>query len=325
MESSTNWRGFQEKNYPGEHLTLEELRNRRAENGYIYSTMPDYPRPQFHLFYVKHDTNRVGLEGIHADKGFRSGIRSGSEDPCLWWSMVVTPKDIQSAEDRMLEETYPDRTEEQRLMQPRFLADFATSAAFRETSRLGSFRFTFTLREVLDAYGEQFCDGKKPVMRVYKTTMYKKEIMYAVLVHSPKLNGEFSHFPLLTDDASPVCGYNKEAGHMIWKAEAMCDTHRYRLMRADTENRMTAEPWNEFPKYFVWDNVTLAFHVGDEVWTFGRDKLRDSLTISSPDCITIGTEFFDRPAALRIVQRLWPEYQEDRVEPDQDVEERGKY
>ncbi|TWW67537.1 uncharacterized protein LOC130520318 [Takifugu flavidus] len=210
-------------------------------------------------------------------------------------------------------------------MQPRFLADFANSAAFSETSRLGSFRFTFTLREVLDAYGEQFCDGEKPVMRVYKTTLYKKEIMYAVLVHSPKLNGEFSGFPLLTDDASPVCGYNEEAGHMIWKAEAMCDTHRYHLMRDDTENRMTAEPWNEFPQYFVWDNVTLAFHVGKKVWTFGRDKLRDSLTISSPDGITYKHEFFDRPEALRIVQQLWPEYQEDRVEPDQDVEERGKY
>lgn len=63
-------------------------------------------------------------------------------------------------------------------------------------------------------------------MRVYKTTAYKKEIIYAVLVHSPNLNEEFSNFPLLTDDTSPVCGYNEEGGHMIWKAEAMCDTHR---------------------------------------------------------------------------------------------------
>lgn len=63
--------------------------------------------------------------------------------------------DIQSAEKRMLEETCPKRTEEQRQMQPKFLAHFATSAAFSETSRLGSFRFTFTLREVLDAYREQ--------------------------------------------------------------------------------------------------------------------------------------------------------------------------
>ncbi|TWW62430.1 hypothetical protein D4764_04G0010770, partial [Takifugu flavidus] len=286
----------------------------------------------FHLFYVKHDTNRAGLEGIYADNGFRCPY----EDPYVWWNMVVTPDDIQSAEDRMLEETYPDRTEEQRLMQPRFLAHFATSLAFREHSRLGSFRFTFTLREVLDAYGEQveetnvlyrpqFCDGEKPVMRVFKTTLYKKEIMYAVLVHSPKLSGEFSHFPLLTDDTSPVCGYNEEAGHMIWKAEAMCETHRYRLMRDDTENRMTAEPWNEYPQYFFWDNVALAFHVGKKVWTFGSDKLRDSLTISKPDDIKIEPEVIDPLEALSIIRQLWPEYQEDRVEPDQGVEERGKY
>lgn len=113
--------------------------------------MPEYPRPQFHLFHVKHDTNQAGLRGIHADKGFR--CLSG--DPLLWWSLVVTPEDVQSAENRLLEEAYPQRTEEQRLMQPRFLAHFATSAAFSKTSRLGSFRFTFPLREVLDAYGEQ--------------------------------------------------------------------------------------------------------------------------------------------------------------------------
>ncbi|XP_056885258.1 uncharacterized protein LOC130523763 [Takifugu flavidus] len=282
--------------------------------------MPPYPRPQFHLFYVKHDTNKAGLEGIYADNGFRSVFG----DPCLWWNMVVKPDDIQSAENRMLEETYPDRTEEQRQMQPRFLADFATSPAFSETSRLGSFRFTFTLREALDAYGEQFCDGEKPVMRVFKTTLYKMEIMYAVLVHSPKRNRKFSRFPLLTDDTSPVCGYNEEAGHMIWKAEAMCETHSFCLMTDDTEKRMTAEHLNEFPQYFVWDNVALAFHVGKKVWTFGSDKLRDSLTISKPDGIKIEPEVFDRPEALSIIRQLWPEYQEDRVEPDQGVEERGR-
>lgn len=63
-------------------------------------------------------------------------------------------------------------------------------------------------------------------MRVYKTALYRKEIMYAVLVHSPKLNGEYSDLPLLTDDMSSVCGYKEEAGHMMWKAEAMCSEHR---------------------------------------------------------------------------------------------------
>lgn len=151
MERLINRRGYEENYCPGKHLTLKELKRRAARNGYLHLDMPPYPRPQFHLFYVKHDTNQDGLRGIHADTGFRSM----SEDPYVWWSMVVTPEDIQSAENRLLEEAYPARTEEQRQMQPRFLANFATSAAFSETSRLGSFRFTFTLREVLDAYGEQ--------------------------------------------------------------------------------------------------------------------------------------------------------------------------
>lgn len=28
---------------------------------------------------------------------------------------------------------------------------------------------------------------------------------------------------------------------------------------------MTAEHWNQYPQYFVWDNVSLVFHVDDQV------------------------------------------------------------
>lgn len=150
MEFLRNRRGFPEDYCLGKHLTLEELK-KLVRNDYINLEMPPYPRPQFHLFYVKHDTNQAGLQGIHAKNGFRCLYR----DPYVWWSLVVTPDDIQSAENRILAETYPERTEEQRQMQPKFLAHFATSPAFSETSRLGSFRFTFTLREVLDAYRKQ--------------------------------------------------------------------------------------------------------------------------------------------------------------------------
>lgn len=150
MAFERNRRGFWEWYHEGKHLTLEELRTMDTSNNYLHLTMPDYPKPEFHLFYVKHDTNQDGLKGIFEDNGFRSPSSS-----ILWWNVVVMPGDIQSAENRMLEETYPDRTEEQRQMQPTFLSKFATSPAFTETSRLGSFRFTFRLREVLDAYREQ--------------------------------------------------------------------------------------------------------------------------------------------------------------------------
>lgn len=150
MTFMMNRRGLLGHCHKGKHLTLEELRTVATSNNYLPLTMPDYPNPEFHLFYVKHDTNQDGLEGIFADNGFRS-----PSSPVLWWSVVVTPADIQSAENRILEATYPDRTEEQRQMQPTMLSKFATSPAFTEPSRLGSFRFTFRLREVLDAYREQ--------------------------------------------------------------------------------------------------------------------------------------------------------------------------
>lgn len=149
MAAKRNRRGFVEATYERQHLTVEELRTKNTSNGYLHLTMPDYPKPEFHLFYVKHDTNQGGLQGIFADRGFRSPW------DFLWWNLVAMPGDIQSAENRMLEEAYPDRTEEQRQMQPSFLSKFATSPAFAETSRLGSFRFTFRFREVLDAYREQ--------------------------------------------------------------------------------------------------------------------------------------------------------------------------
>lgn len=39
----------------------------------------------------------------------------------------------------------------------------------------------------------------------------------------------------------------------------------FQLKRNDSEKQMTAEPWNQFPQYFVWDNVSLVFHVTHEV------------------------------------------------------------
>lgn len=36
-------------------------------------------------------------------------------------------------------------------------------------------------------------------------------------------------------------------------------------MRNDSEKQMTAEDWNQIPRYFVWDNVSLAFHLDNQV------------------------------------------------------------
>lgn len=39
----------------------------------------------------------------------------------------------------------------------------------------------------------------------------------------------------------------------------------FQLKRNDSENQMTVEHSNQRLKYFVWDNVSLAFHVDDQV------------------------------------------------------------
>ena len=80
---------------------------------------------------------------------------TSSEFRLLWWSLSVGPDEIKSAERRLLEKTYPDQKEEQLQMQQGFLEKFTTSPAFLKTSRLGSYRFTFPLEELLEAYSKQ--------------------------------------------------------------------------------------------------------------------------------------------------------------------------
>lgn len=62
-------------------------------------------------------------------------------------------------------------------------------------------------------------------MRVFRTSLYRKEVQYAVLVHSPANQLLFSRFPLLPDDdPNTVCTYRE--GRFIWRSEAMCEAHR---------------------------------------------------------------------------------------------------
>lgn len=70
----------------------------------------------------------------------------------------------------------------------------------------------------------QICSGEEPVMRVFRTSLYQQEVMYTVLVHSPNDDEKFSNYPLLADDPNSVCSYRD--GRIIWRSEAMCETHR---------------------------------------------------------------------------------------------------
>ncbi len=154
MRSRINNRGYHEQFLKSQHLKLNDFKEkfRELKNKYLFKeNIPTYPRPEFHVSHLKHDTERAGLRGIRRDEGFKNPGQSS----LLWWSPAVGPDDIQSAERRLLEKTFPDRTQKQVQRQPSFLGKFATSPAFQETSRLGSYRFTFPLEEVLKAYSEQ--------------------------------------------------------------------------------------------------------------------------------------------------------------------------
>ncbi|XP_030294466.1 uncharacterized protein LOC115594501 [Sparus aurata] len=315
MKTRTNSRGYEERYWEGRHLKLTDLKEeaRGLRNQYLLKeNIPLYPRPEFHVTHLKHDTKQYGLRGIRWNDGFKNP-RGGS---LVWWSLAVTPDDITSAETRLLETTYPDRSQEQVQMQQSFLGKFATSPAFSELSRLGSYRFTFPLEELLEAYSQQCCSGAQPVMRVYETVLYKQEVVYVILVHSPA-NQKFSDRPLLPDDPNSVCSYKD--GRFIWRPEAMCGTHRYELVKRPDENQMEAGEVESFEQFYVWDHVAVTLHVGEEVLNFDSARLRQNLKYCSDAYPTVAKpwEFEDFPQAEKIVRKLWPDDSSplERAEP----------
>ncbi|KAK7925010.1 hypothetical protein WMY93_007320 [Mugilogobius chulae] len=187
-----------------------------------------------------------------------------------------------------------------------FLSKFATSPAFLSSSRYGSYRFTFDLRDVLDRYSEQFCERQKPEMRIWKTVMYKQEVMYVVLVHSPSENEKFSEHPLLEEQENSICAFREEPEpHFIWRPQAMCETHNYKLTK-NQDDSVSASPVNE-DEWFMWDHVTLALVVDDQVLSF--TNLRESLRFCERgDCqVKKTTKFQKYNVANEEVKKLWPD------------------
>ncbi|XP_038564051.1 uncharacterized protein LOC119895192 [Micropterus salmoides] len=316
MEKRTNRRVHDEHVVKSQHLKLidliEKARRKGLSSKYLYKeNIPASPQPEFHVSHLKHDTNQTGLRGIKTDEGFRNPGRGS----LLWWSLAVGPDEIASAERRLLETTFPDRTEEQVQMQQSFLEKFTTSPAFEQTSRLGSYRFTFPLEEVLKAYRQQFCSGAQPVMRVYETVLYKQEVMYVVLIHSPANQERFSKYPLLTDDPNSVCTYKD--GCFIWRPQAMSETHRYKFVLRQDAMQMEAAEAEHPQQFYVWDHFAVALHVDKQVLNFGADRLRENLMWCDKGNVQIADKgkpiyqenitFNDFPEAEEFVKTLWPD------------------
>ncbi|XP_032433012.1 uncharacterized protein LOC116728803 [Xiphophorus hellerii] len=284
--------------FHNQHLKLEDLkRQRRVPNNYLHKeNIPEYPKPEFYVSRLKHETSGSALRGIKKDGGFRNP----SGESRIWWSLAVGPDEINNAETRLREKSSSDRGRVAPEQQS-FLWKFATSPAFKETSRLGSFRFTFPLQEVLTAYKDQICSGADPVMRVLRTDLHKQEVVYAILVHSPNLNKKFSKHPLLEDDPNAICVYRD--GRFIWRSEAMCETHWYEF----DKDQMEARPvWHEF---YVWDHVALALHVENkQVLELDIDKPEDFLTYCEKDDVPYRQEFQNHHEANELVKEVWPEW-----------------
>lgn len=61
-------------------------------------------------------------------------------------------------------------------------------------------------------------------MRAFRTSLYKAEVMYTVLVHSQANEELFCDYPLLGEVQNPICDYRD--GCIVWWPEAMCAAHR---------------------------------------------------------------------------------------------------
>ncbi|XP_027887377.1 uncharacterized protein LOC114153195 [Xiphophorus couchianus] len=308
MQTERNRRGFKQHFIERQHLKLKDLETEAldagVENKYLNKrNIPEYPKPEFHVSFLKHETTGSALGGIRNDGGFRNPYG----ESLIWWSLAVGPDQMKDAETRLLEKTFPDRMEGEDPEQQSFLWRFATSPAFKETSRLGPYRFTFPLQEVLTAYRDQFCSGARPIMRMYRTVLYSQEVMHVVLIHSPANEREFSQYPPMSDAPDAVCVYRD--GRFLWRPEAMCETHWYKLIYRQRTNQL--EAWSASPpQFYVWDHVAVALHVGqNQVLKFTADQLRARLGFCQLDAVNYSAtsenpeDFEDAKAAVR---RLWP-------------------
>ncbi|XP_064822221.1 uncharacterized protein LOC135539908 [Oncorhynchus masou masou] len=292
----TNPRGIEEKYFSGEHKNITTLKNEVIlnTNGYIYNPIPQHPEePEFHISKVVHVTTGSKIDEILDSNGFRGGDRN-----LLWWSLAIEHDDIRAAEERYLENIFPDRTPGQREAQREigsFLNLFTTSPAFMQASRYGNFRFTLSLSDLLKMYREQICGGEKPVLKVYETTVYRQEIMYSVLVHSPSVD-EFEKYPFLGDGSDDaVCGYRENdaegegKGHIVWRAQAMSATQKVGLTINHMDKIVKTDGY-VYNTWYMWDHVTLALHLPKGMLlNVDRENLIKNLTACEADVPFLGS------------------------------------
>ncbi|KAM8741790.1 uncharacterized protein AB9X84_019066 isoform 2-T2 [Acanthopagrus schlegelii] len=121
----------------------------------------------------------------------------------------------------------------------------------------------------------QFCSGAQPVMRVFKTVLYKQEVI---------------------------------GGCFIWRPEAMCGTHRCELVLRPDENQVGVRNVVSYPQFYVWDHVAVALHVDRQMLNFHSARLRQNLKYCSraKPSIIPRYRFDDFPEAKAILMKVCP-------------------
>lgn len=267
----TNEREHTELFYKGKHMRLSELKRKQIVNKYLYNKrIPSQPeKVEIRVSNLRHDTNLQGYHGIWNSEGFKKLTQSVSPTRDLvWWSLDISRREITLAEEEYLnkQDFYYD-------VKP-FLHKFTSSPAFLASSRMGNFRFSMPIHELLKNYKQQFCPGQEPIIRVFETVVYKQEVMYSFVIHAPHEQDLFSKYPLIQNTPDAVCELHEDT--IIWRPQAMSKTHRFYL-----SEDMEAVRIPIFARQnYMWDNVGVAFHVPHgQIFSFSKDILTESLRL----------------------------------------------
>ncbi|KAL1259564.1 hypothetical protein QQF64_010141 [Cirrhinus molitorella] len=275
-----NDRGHTELFYSGQHLKLQELKSKPIRNNYLHKRIPNYPEEvDFQVTKLRHNTNLQGFLGIWDSEGFTKPTRSISpKHDLVWWSPDISREDISNAEKQYLDDQDVEKA---------FLHRFTTSPAFLSSSRMGNFRFSMSIHELLRSYQQQFCAGQKPDIRTFETVVYKQEVMYSIVIHAPRARNLFSEYPLLKDTQDPACVFHENT--IIWCSQAMCKIHSFRLSRNMKAIRIPVKAREEY----MWDNIGVAFHVPHgTVFRFSKEILYKSLRLCEGAPPKLSTEEF---------------------------------
>ncbi|XP_030639431.1 uncharacterized protein LOC115820100 [Chanos chanos] len=279
----TNERRIRETVFQREHVSVSDLReNSFVENRYLEkNNIPEYPKcVEFHVAHVSHVTGKSGRDGIFDKSGFKARLDTANNHryPLLWWGLSVSDNEIASAEENFLQRLFPQRSAYQVRNQKPFLKQFTTSPAFQTESRYGYFRFTFPLKNLLNLYAEQFCrpNGSELVLRVYETVLYRREILYSVLVHGSDVRA-YDDYPRLPYSGDHVCAYRD--GEIVWRCQAPSQSYGLNLVVNHLDQNVYVTKHEGRDEYYAWDNVAVAFHM-EPGWTLHVDRDRLWQTLS---------------------------------------------